>query len=170
MGDFITLPQSEKPDTEVDLEGIDLQWLSHDTGYLWLVGSHSRARKQVKQDDSPTKALEKLYTVTLDENRCVLLRIPVIIGGEGLPNLVPSCPDPADGAKMITGGRLDELATVIADDEHFAPFAGIPGKDNGLDIEGLAVTDDRVYLGLRGPVLRGWACVLSNSSSNRPAR
>jgi hypothetical protein len=161
LGDFITLPQSEKPDTEVDLEGIDLQWLSHDTGYLWLVGSHSRARKQVKQDDSPTKALEKLYTVTLDENRCVLLRIPVIIGGEGLPNLVPSCPDPADGAKMITGGRLDELATVIADDEHFAPFAGIPGKDNGLDIEGLAVTDDRVYLGLRGPVLRGWACILS---------
>ena len=41
------------------------------------------------------------------------------------------------------------------------PFAGLPGKDNGLDIEGLAVTGDRVYLGLRGPVLRGWACVLS---------
>jgi hypothetical protein len=161
LGDFITLPQREKPDTEVDLEGIDLQWLSHDTGYLWLVGSHSRARKQVKEDDSPAKAVEKLRTVTLDENRRVLLRIPVIIGGEGLPNLVPSCPDPADGAGMITAGRLDELATVIAEDEHFATFAGIPGKDNGLDIEGLAVTDDRVYLGLRGPVLRGWACVLS---------
>src|ERR1700712_4001292 len=35
LGDFITLPQSdEKADTEVDLEGIDLQWLSADTGYL----------------------------------------------------------------------------------------------------------------------------------------
>src|SRR5512141_1438607 len=84
---------------------------------------------------------------------------PVIVGAEGLPNLVPSCPNPADAA-VITAGRLDELATAISKDEHFAPFAEIPGKDNGLDIEGLAVTGNRVLLGLRGPVLRGWACVL----------
>jgi hypothetical protein len=35
-----------------------------------------------------------------------------------------------------------------------------PGKDNGLDVEGIAVAGARVYLGLRGPVLRGWAMVL----------
>jgi hypothetical protein len=90
----------------------------------------------------------------------VLLRIPVIVGAEGLPNLVPSCPDPADGAKTITAGRLTDLAAAIAEDEHLGPFAELPGKDNGLDIEGLAVTGDRIYLGLRGPVLRGWACIL----------
>jgi hypothetical protein len=160
LGDFITLPQHDKPDTEVDLEGIDLQWLSRDTGYLYLVGSHSRARTRVKDDDSANKATEKLQTVTLDENRCVLLRIPVLIGAEGLPNLVPSCPDPADKAATITAGRLTDLATELAKDEHFGPFAKIPGKDNGLDIEGLAVADDRIYVGFRGPVLRGWACVL----------
>src|SRR4030095_377034 len=33
-------------------------------------------------------------------------------------------------------------------------------KDNGLDVEGLAVHGDTLYIGLRGPVLRGWACVL----------
>ena len=37
---------------------------------------------------------------------------------------------------------------------------GIPSKDNGLDVEGLAVTGNRVFLGLRGPVLRGWASVV----------
>jgi len=161
LGDFVTLPHTgDKADTEIDLEGIDLQWLSPGTGYLWLVGSHSKARKRVDEDDRPGKALDKLQTVTLDENRCVLLRIPVIVGAERLPNLVPSCPDPADAAMTITAGRLTELATVIAQDEHLGPFAGLPGKDNGLDIEGLAVTGDRIYLGLRGPVLRSWACVL----------
>jgi hypothetical protein len=37
---------------------------------------------------------------------------------------------------------------------------GIPSKDNGLDVEGLAVSGNRVFLGLRGPVLRGWAMVI----------
>jgi hypothetical protein len=36
----------------------------------------------------------------------------------------------------------------------------IPSKDNGLDIEGIAVSGERVYLGMRGPVLRGWAVLL----------
>jgi hypothetical protein len=42
----------------------------------------------------------------------------------------------------------------------FAPFLAIPGKDNGLDIEGLGVWGQRIFVGLRGPVLRGWAVVL----------
>ena len=33
----------------------------------------------------------------------------------------------------------------------------IPGKDNGFDMEGLAVDGDRLLLGLRGPVLRGFS-------------
>lgn len=37
---------------------------------------------------------------------------------------------------------------------------GVPGKDNGLDIEGLAVSGDKIFLGLRGPVLRGWSVIL----------
>ena len=56
-------------------------------------------------------------------------------------------------------------------DEHFSPFlrtfendkqqeVRLPGKDNGLDVEGLLVRENRVFLGLRGPVLRGYACML----------
>jgi hypothetical protein len=36
----------------------------------------------------------------------------------------------------------------------------IPGKDNGFDIEGLAVDGRRLMLGLRGPVLRGWSALI----------
>jgi hypothetical protein len=64
------------------------------------------------------------------------------------------------------------LVELLRRDRHFAPFLArpdmqggpmlpIPSKDNGLDIEGLVVSDtDRVFLGLRGPVLRGYAALL----------
>jgi hypothetical protein len=46
-------------------------------------------------------------------------------------------------------------------DPHLAPFLSIPSKDNGFDIEGLAAAPGgRLFLGLRGPVIDGWACVL----------
>lgn len=45
-------------------------------------------------------------------------------------------------------------------DRHLSPWLALPGKDNGFDIEGLAVAGEKVFLGLRGPVLRGWAVVL----------
>jgi hypothetical protein len=41
------------------------------------------------------------------------------------------------------------------------PFLAVPSKENGFDVEGLAVTQDRIYLGLRGPVLdQGLAIIL----------
>lgn len=46
------------------------------------------------------------------------------------------------------------------EDDKKDKWRGIPGKDNGFDIEGLAVAGGRLLLGLRGPVLRGWALIL----------
>ncbi len=50
----------------------------------------------------------------------------------------------------------------LANDAHLGFFvkAEIPGKDNGFDIEGIEVYQNRIFLGLRGPVLRGWAIIL----------
>ena len=45
-------------------------------------------------------------------------------------------------------------------DPVLGPFVGLPSKENGLDIEGLAVRGDTVLLGLRGPVIRGYALVV----------
>jgi hypothetical protein len=41
------------------------------------------------------------------------------------------------------------------------PYTKIPGKENGVDIEGLAVRDGRLFVGFRGPVVRdGLAAVM----------
>jgi hypothetical protein len=82
--------------------------------------------------------------------------------------------DEATPAQSLEGALPGEnlLVELLRRDRHFAPFLArhdveggpllpIPSKDNGLDIEGLVVTDtDRVFLGLRGPVLRGYAALL----------
>src|SRR4030095_15559862 len=39
--------------------------------------------------------------------------------------------------------------------EPFKSFGAIASKENGVDAEGLAVRDQRLYIGFRGPVLRG---------------
>lgn len=64
------------------------------------------------------------------------------------------------GARLMGGDRGNVLTEALRFDPHLAPFLAIPSKDNGFDVEGLAVRGDRVLLGLRGPVLRGWAVVL----------
>lgn len=74
------------------------------------------------------------------------------------------------GGAALPGENL--LVELLRRDPHYGPFLArpapegdgllaIPSKDNGLDIEGLVVTDtDRVFIGLRGPVLRGYASIL----------
>lgn len=54
-----------------------------------------------------------------------------------------------------------------AADPHFAPYLAIPGKGNGFDIEGLAVDGQRLFLGLRGPVLLGGPAAWSRHQSRR---
>jgi len=52
------------------------------------------------------------------------------------------------------------LTEALRGDQHLGLFIVIPGKDNGFDIEGLAGAGKRLFIGLRGPVLRGWAVIL----------
>lgn len=69
----------------------------------------------------------------------------------------------ADGrtAAQLRGNALgNDLTWEIAKDDQLRDFLPIPGKDNGFDIEGMAVIGSRLLLGLRGPVLRGWAVLL----------
>jgi hypothetical protein len=63
-------------------------------------------------------------------------------------------------AALSMNGKGNALTKALKDDEHLGDFLSIPAKENGLDIEGIAVSGNRVALGLRGPVLRGWACIL----------
>lgn len=154
ISDFIDL---QEPDSEIDIEG-----LSYNNSYLWLTGSHSPKRLKTKGKDA-RKDLERLAKVKLDPNRYLIARIPIVDG-----KLQKQCAHPEAGKTLLTAAHLQYsddgnlLTEVLKDDPHLGIWCTnpIPSKENGLDIEGLAVHDDRIFLGLRGPVLRGWAIVL----------
>lgn len=137
---------------EVDIEGIACS-----THYLWVIGSHSTKRGKAK-DNRP----DGLKKVKQDKNRYLLARIPIANGelhqsyeGKRAAWLEPN----EDG---------NSLLSALKQDEYLAPFlttsisgqAVLPGKDNGLDIEGLVVQQKKLLIGFRGPVLRGIALLL----------
>jgi hypothetical protein len=144
------LVEGLEPGAEVDVEGMD-RWGDD----LWLAGSHSRTRKAPDPDDDDRRVLEKLATVRPHANRNVVIRLP--ISGEG-EDARPS--GPGDGDQRRAALLHGDLLAALASDDLLAPFLPLPGKDGGLDIEGLVAVGDALLLGLRGPVLRGWAVVL----------
>ncbi|MGY1792697.1 DUF3616 domain-containing protein [Geodermatophilus sp. SYSU D00525] len=153
LADLVPLPGGTGPGVE---EEADIEGLARTGDALWAVGSHSLRRRRIRDEHDGEQALRRLARVTGQPRRQVLVRIPVV-DVDGLPTLVKD--DGTHGAAVF-GTRGRDLRDLLADDEHLAPFLPIPGKDNGLDVEGIAVSGERVFLGLRGPVLRGWAVVL----------
>jgi len=142
---------------EIDLEGMD-----YENNYLWLIGSHSTKRGKPKGKKSE-KDIENLAKIKTEANRYLLARIP-LVNGELVKSYV-SRENPSDkkqAACLQKVGESNLLMEVLAKDEHLGKIISIalPSKDNGLDFEGIAVKHDRVFLGLRGPVLGGWAIIL----------
>jgi hypothetical protein len=135
--------------------------------YLWITGSHSLTRGRA---DGKTfaEAINELTTIQRQTNRYFLARLPLVESADSpgdfelLRTAVdPTAPDRSISASRLFGtGATSVLTDALRFDELLRPYVELPSKDNGLDVEGLAVADDRVLLGLRGPVLRGWAVVL----------
>ncbi len=154
INDFVELINT---DDEIDIEGMD-----YSEGYLWILGSHSTKRKKPKREDQ-VEDIERLSQIKTELNRYLLARIPVING-----ELVKSCCLSDNPEKKVTAARLQTtdnsnvLVEVLKQDPHLGAIvsSGLPSKDNGLDIEGIAIHDHRIFLGLRGPVLRGLAVIL----------
>ena len=160
LAGFIDLP--DEADIEADIEGLAIA-----DGYLWLVGSHGLKRKAPKPERDAAANLKRLATITSDGNRTVLARIPLQDDGNGLHSLQKQTADGRSAARLRGKKKHNELTQLLAEDPQLAPFLAIPGKDNGFDVEGLAVSDGRLLLGLRGPVLRGWSCVLEVAVEER---
>lgn len=154
LSDLVSLPSGD------DSEEADLEGLARDGQYLWAVGSHSLKRSRVKERHQGEKAFTRLGTVKSEANRHVLLRIPVA-DVDGVPTLARETEiDGSVECAAMLGGRSDSLNDLLKRDPHVGPFLSIPSKDNGFDVEGIAAFGDRVFVGLRGPVLRGWAIVI----------
>ena len=158
LADLVDLPGGA--DEEADIEG-----LARSGRFLWAVGSHSLKRKRIKRKHDGAKAFARLATVLGEDNRQMLVRIPVEPDAEGLPEPVreSGVGNERLTAAVLGGPQGESLRDMLADDEHLGPFVHVPSKDNGLDIEGIAVSRERVYVGMRGPVLRGWAVLLELS-------
>lgn len=158
LAEIFALP--EAAEGEMDIEGLDV-----DGDDLWIVGSHSLTRRKPKPgENDPATALERLSDVKFQPNRHFLGRVPLAPdpGGRLAPVRVIGREDrpTRTAAALKMGKNGGKLARLLEDDLHIGRFMAVPAKENGFDIEGIAVRGERVFLGMRGPVLRGWALLL----------
>jgi hypothetical protein len=154
LADLLDLPGAA--DEEADLEGMAVA-----DGWLWVVGSHGLKRKNAKPGRGHADNAKRLSKVSLDGNRRLLACLPIEADADGAPCLVRQARDGRRALRLKGDAQANQLTQALADDPHFGRYMGIPGKDNGFDIEGLAlVGGHRLLLGLRGPVLRGWSALL----------
>jgi hypothetical protein len=153
LSDLLDLPG--EAEEEADLEG-----MAEADGFLWVVGSHGLKRKDAKPDRDNAENAKRLAKTSLDGNRRLLACLPIEVDASGEPRLVRQAQDGRKALRLKGDAQTNVLTRALADDPHFGPYMGIPGKDNGFDVEGLAVNGRRLLLGLRGPVLRGWSALL----------
>lgn len=139
-------------DAELDLEGVGV-----DGDVLWICGSLSLKRSRVKDGIVRRAAvLERLARVQrasgeeLDHSERVY-RLRVWVDG-------------SIHAELLHSRRMRKRLLKL---DLLRPFARLPSKDNGLDVEGAAHVGEHFWFGLRGPVLRGQALMVRVASDLR---
>ncbi|RDJ02980.1 DUF3616 domain-containing protein [Rhizobium grahamii] len=131
------------PKGEADLEAIDLQDSS-----LWLCGSHS----SLLTHDKAKTELEKKPSRRLIGT--------VVLSDKG---------QPSNRAFSLPFQGRDSLRHILGSHPLLSSSLALPCKGGGLDIEGMAVWDDVICFGLRGPLVNGLA-VLAYVGRNGPLR
>jgi hypothetical protein len=123
---------------EADLEALDIV-----DGRLWLTGSHCLVRPKGK-GEAPGDGLDKQASRRLFGS--------IAVSKKGRARLSTAAALPFRGKRSLRG--------VLKRDPHLGPFLRLPTKENGLDAEGLAIIGERLFLGLRGPVVAAKAVLL----------
>lgn len=141
------------PDEEADLEGLAVE-----DGWLWVLGSHARTRPKPEKAKDECIDLDELADLKDTRPRCLLARLPLAEEDGGL---APVARDGKRRAGILKQNKHgNDLARALRDDPLIGPFTRIPAKEGGLDIEGIAVSEERLALGLRGPVIASHAVLL----------
>ncbi len=124
---------SGEPESEIDIEAI-----AREGNTLFIAGSHSWKRKKVDPEKAYDKNRKRIKKLKLEKTRDKIFML-TINKNTGVP-----------GSDL----KSTSLREIINNDEILGLFSKIPSKENGVDIEGIAVDGDTLYIGLRGPVLR----------------
>lgn len=140
IGRYFGLPGG--PDGEMDIEGLAVA-----DGMLWITGSQGLKRKKLKHYAEGFHALD---AIRWDVNRGFLGRIPLVETGDGCYDLAEPGVGRAACMAMDPDGRT-ALRKALGRDPILKPFMDVPCKENGFDVEGIAVAGSHVFLGLRGP-------------------
>src|SRR5262249_41678392 len=144
----------------------------------------SLKRGKAVKNDGESPRMSRLKKVEPEANRYLLARVP-LAAEDGTSTLLDEdhftaslfpaqleCADPPFQNALLEALAADSYFRRFVqrdldhEDGDLTDRLGIPGKDNGLDIEGLAFGGTtatgaaRLFVGLRGPVLRGWAAIL----------
>jgi hypothetical protein len=116
----------------------DAEGVAYADGFFYVTGSHGRSRHSDSDNDSS-------YAV---------FRIPVD-PATGAPKFEP------DEDKVVGVESSSRLRKALRKGEFIKEFFDEPLADGGINIEGIAVKNGRMHLGLRGPSLNARAFVLS---------
>ena len=137
---FAGLP-GRRTNDEADLEAV-----ASDGRALWVCGSHCRVRRQIAKTGSSVVDAR----ISTRKSRRLLGRLRLGATGDRVEGAGQSLPFSGSGS----------LHAFLSQNALIAPFVGLPSKENGLDIEGLAVRGNRVFIGLRGPLVDSIALVI----------
>jgi hypothetical protein len=116
----------------------DAEGVAYADGFFYVTGSHGRSRHGDSDNDSS-------YAV---------FRVPVD-PTTGVPKFAP------DEDKVVGVESSSRLRKALRKGEFIEKFFDEPLAEGGINIEGIAVRNGRMHLGLRGPSLDARAFVLS---------
>ena len=132
-----------------DRAEVDIEAIAVSERRVFVAGSHSHVRRRVEFPGDPDgrkyeRNRERLATVEPEPTRDRVFRFLLSPAGE-----------------LSSSIEAVDLRPLLAADPVLGPFTTIPGKEGGVDIEGLAAAGDLLHVGFRGPVLReNWVPVL----------
>ena len=132
------------PDNNLDGD-LDAEAVTYGHAGFVVLGSHSRKARKCLENNP---AARQLIAVQLDAD---LSKSPAYVSSMQVPKLLAGVPDLAAKFDKCLGTTRPDNAV------------GIWNPEQGINFEGIALLDDRLFLGLRGPVLNGAAQVVETS-------
>lgn len=134
-GEFVRLIDDSFAGKPVEL---DAEGAAFADGYFYVVGSHGRPRHEEGADDwaeiaARAEASSRIFRIRFAPNSIDMKNGKL----SGKPDITPSL----------------KLTGIVRSRAELTSFVGKPLKENGLTVEGVAVRNGDLYVGLRGPVL-----------------